>query len=68
MGYLTYTINESGRFRGAARISCTALGQVIYQDFKALGRMPRPHQGDTVSPRRGLNISATDRYSEGYPG
>lgn len=40
--------------------SCTAPGQVIYQDFKVSGRMLRPHQGDTVSPRRGLNIPTTD--------
>lgn len=40
--------------------SCTELGQVIYQDFQVSGRMLRPHQGDTVSPRRGLNIPATD--------
>lgn len=29
-----YTKNEPERFREAARSSCTALGQVRYQDFR----------------------------------
>ena len=30
-------------------------GQGNYWDYLILGRVLRPHQGDTVSPRRGLN-------------
>ena len=30
-------------------------GQGNYWDHLILGRVLRPHQGDTVSPRRGLN-------------
>ena len=33
-------------------------GRVISEAFQILGRVSRPHQGDTVSPRRGLNIPA----------
>jgi len=38
----------------AARKSCAALRQGNYWDYLILGRVLRPHQGDTVSPRRGL--------------
>ena len=39
----------------AARKSCTVPGQGNDRDYLILGRVLRPHQGDTVSPRRGLN-------------
>ena len=42
-------------YRVAARKSCTVPGQGNYWDYLILGRVLRPHQGDTVSPRRGLN-------------
>lgn len=56
---IAYNNIEPKRFRVAARISCTALGQGNYQDASMLGRASRPHRGDKVSPRRGLNIPAT---------
>ena len=35
-------------------------GQGNYWDYLILGRVLRPHQGDTVSPRRGLKFPATN--------
>ena len=38
--------------------SCTPAGEDKYQHIQILGRVSRPHQGDTVSPRRGLKFPA----------
>ena len=42
-------------YRVAARKSWAPVGEGKYQHFQILGRVSRPRQGDTVSPRRGLN-------------
>ena len=47
-------MNQKG-FHVATHESCTVPGQGNYWDYLILGRVLRPHQGDTVSPRRGLN-------------
>lgn len=35
------------------------LGRLISKTYQMFGRISRPHQGDTVSPRRGLKFPAT---------
>ena len=42
-------------YRVAARKSWAPVGEGKYQHVQILGRVSRPRQGDTVSPRRGLN-------------
>ena len=45
-------------YRVAARKSWAPVGEGKYQHVQILGRVSRPRQGDTVSPRRGLKFPA----------